>query len=218
MFTDTFLSVSNETIADSLKTDGVFCARGALGNDFVHSIADDVARTGYSLNRNWPSAVYANQQMYLCHMFAVSRAFTDFATHPRLLAVFDHVLGRNYRLKCHRYYETYGGHHMHWHTDNKTDRGFARIPGLVVIAYVNDVSEGQFQYVRGSHHWSGEKGYNDYSDAFVEDTCGKEILNFAGPKGTRIHANKRRCGQPRRVGTSRPVEHPSRHFQPSTRG
>ena len=30
----------------------------------------------------------------------------------------------------------------------------------------------------------------------------------------RIHANKRRCGQRRRIEASRPVEHPGRHFQP----
>jgi len=34
---------------------------------------------------------------------------------------------------------------MQWHTDNKTDKGFANIPGLIFIFYVSDVEYGQFQ-------------------------------------------------------------------------
>ena len=189
LFSDSFLSVPNATIVEAIKTDGVFCARAALTENFLSAICDDVARTGYGLNRNWISSVYTYDQLFLCHMFAVSRSFVKFSTHPRFFELFDQILEGNYRLKAHRYYETYGGHHMQWHTDNKADREFVHVPGLVVIAYISDVEDGEFQYVRGSQHWSGEKGHSDYTDQFVEQNCGKDILSFNGPRGTLVIFN-----------------------------
>src|SRR5262249_55143610 len=140
----------------------------------------------YGLNRNWISPVYTRDQLFLCHMFAVSRSFIKFSTHTRFFQLFDQILGSSYRLKNHRYYETYGGHHMQWHTDNKRDGVFAHIPGLIIIAYISDVEDGEFQFVRGSQKWSGEKGYSDYTDQFVEQNCHQDILSFNGPRGTLI--------------------------------
>jgi hypothetical protein len=184
LFSENFLSVPNATIVKAIKTDGVFCARAALTENFLSSICEDVGRTGHGFNRNWISSVYTRDQLFLCHMFAVSRSFVKFSTHPRLFELFDQILEGNYRLKTHRYYETYGGHHMPWHTDNKAELEFAQIPGLIVVAYISDVDDGEFQYIRGSHHWSGQRGHNYYTDQFVEENYYKDILSFNGPKGT----------------------------------
>jgi hypothetical protein len=186
LFSESFLSVPDATIVKAIKTDGVFCAPEALTEDFLNSICEDVARTGQGLNRNWISPVYTRDQFFLCHMFAVSRSFIKFSTHPRFFELFDEILGSSYRLKVHRYYETYGGHHMHWHTDNKRDGVFAHIPGLIVLAYISDVDDGEFQFVCRSQNWSGEKGHSDYTDQFVEQNCYKDILSFNGPRGTLI--------------------------------
>ena len=75
---------------------------------------------------------------------------------------------------------------MQWHTDNKTDRGFAQIPGIIFIVYISDVDDGEFQYVRGSHKWSGEKAYNDYSDGFVDEKLSQDVLSFKGRAGTMV--------------------------------
>jgi hypothetical protein len=186
LFSESFLSVPDATIVNAIKMDGVFCAPAALTKNFLSSICEDVARTGQGLNRNWISPVYTRDQLFLCHMFAVSRSFIKFSTHPRFFEMFDQILGDSYRLKVHRYYETYGGHHMHWHTDNRRESVFADIPGLIVLAYISDVDDGEFQFVRRSQNWSREKGYNDYTDQFVEQNCYKDILSFAGPRGTLI--------------------------------
>jgi hypothetical protein len=181
LFSENFLSVPNATIVEAIKTDGVFCAPAALTENFLSSICEDVARTGLGFNRNWISPVYTRDQLFLCHMFAVSRSFIKFSTHPRFFELFDQILGSNYRLKVHRYYETYGGHHMEWHCDGRT---FANIPGLIVLAYVTDVEDGEFQYVRGSQHWS--RGTDFYTDRFVKQNCDAELLSFKGPRGTLI--------------------------------
>jgi len=186
LFTESFLSVPNATIVNAIKTDGVFCAPAALTENFLSSICEDVARTGHGLNRNWVSSVYTADQLFLCHMFAVSPSFIKYCTDSRFFELFDQILEGHYRLKCHRYYETYGGHHMPWHTDNKIEQGLGNTRGLIAIAYMSDVADGEFQYVRGSQIWSGERDYNYYTDQFVEQNYSNEILSFTGPKGTLV--------------------------------
>ena len=66
-------------------------------------------------------------------------------------------MGNSFRLTALRYYETYGKHHMQWHTDNKTDKEFSKFPGLIFICYLSDVNDGQFQYIKRSHLWSSKK-------------------------------------------------------------
>src|SRR5262249_2479488 len=57
---------------------------------------------------------------------------------------------------------------------------------LSVMVYISDAEDGEFQFGRGSQNWSGEKGYSDYTDQFVEQNCHKDILSFNGPRGTLI--------------------------------
>ena len=78
---------------------------------------------------------------------------------------------------------------MQWHTDNKTDKKFAKIPGLIFIFYVSDVDDGEFQYIKGSHNWSLESGHSDYSDAYVEKNYKDKIKSFKLSKGSLIIYN-----------------------------
>jgi hypothetical protein len=75
---------------------------------------------------------------------------------------------------------------MQWHTDNKTDQGFAHIPGIIFITYVSDVPDGEFQYISGSHRWSSEGGHNDYTDATVAEKYAKDVVSFKMPRGSMI--------------------------------
>lgn len=184
VFNDDFLTVDAAAIADAIRTQGFFCMERALSDEWVERLLGEVAQHPFAVNRNWVTGVHAEGQYYLTHMLACSRAFYHYVTHAKLRSVCDHMLGSQYRLKAMRYYETYGHHHMQWHTDNKTDRGFAHIPGLIFIVYLADVAEGEFQYVRGSQNWSGEKAYSDYSDDFIEEEHGGDVVSFKGPRGT----------------------------------
>ena len=115
----------------------------------VNAIESDATKSKLNLNKNEISGVYYEKQYYLTNLLAVSKRFYDFATSKLVFDVCRNCLGDKFRLKALRYYETYGGHHMQWHTDNKTDRDFAHIPGMICIFYVSDVNEGQFQYIEG---------------------------------------------------------------------
>jgi phytanoyl-CoA dioxygenase PhyH len=184
MLSENFLELDAGKIAETIASDGVVSIESALTPDAIAAIQHDVEshRTGFNLNG--VTGVYYHKQFYLCHMLAVSRTFTQLVTHPKVMEITQAVIGAEYRLKALRYYETFGRHHMQWHTDNKTDRGFAQIPGIIFIAYISDVEEGEFQYVLGSHKWSGEKAYNDYGDTFVDETLSEKVRSFTGRAGT----------------------------------
>lgn len=186
IFSDAFLNTAPQAIAEAIRGDGFFTMQGALSDAWLAAIAEDVAANPFAINKNWVTGVYAEGQYYLNQMMACSRAFVDYATHEKVFAVCDTLLGASYRLKAMRYYETYGHHLMQWHTDNKTDRNFAHIPGLIFICYIEDVEDGEFQYVRGSQNWSGDKAYSDYTDAFIQAEHGKDVVSFKGPKGTLV--------------------------------
>jgi hypothetical protein len=72
---------------------------------------------------------------------------------------------------------------MQWHTDNKTDRGFAHIPGIIFLVYLGQVDDGEFQYVRGSQKWSGQTAYSDYTDAYINSRHRADVVGFKGPRG-----------------------------------
>jgi hypothetical protein len=179
-------SLDAHAVATALSNDGVYAIENALAPKSIANIVRDVEENRAGFNLNHATGVYYFHQFYLCHMLAVSRTFTELVTHPKVFEITERIIGPEYRLKALRYYETFGHHHMQWHTDNKTDRGFAQIPGIIFIVYISDVEDGEFQYVRGSHKWSGEKAYNDYSDAFVEENFAKDVLSFKGRAGTLI--------------------------------
>lgn len=202
IFTDNFLSLNPAEIAAAIRGDGVFSLENALRPEFLTAIADDVARNPFGLNTNHVHGVHFGSQYYLAHMLAVSGHFYSYCTHTKVLEICDHLLGDRYRLSAQRYYETYGGHSMRWHTDNKTDRTFQSVAGLIFIAYLSDVDDGEFQYVRGSQRWSGEKAYNEYCDEFIRRNHEKDIASYRKPKGTLLVYDT--YG----IHRARPVKHP----------
>lgn len=189
LFTREFQKVDISLVVKELHEKGYFTFSKALTSEATKAIESDATKSRLSINKNEISGVYSEKQYYFTNLLAASKTFFDFATSRFVLDLCKEYLGEKFRLKALRYYETYGGHHMQWHTDNKTDRGFAHIPGIIFIFYVSDVEDGQFQYVEGSHLWSGEKAYSDYSDEFIANNYMKKIKDFKLPSGSLIIYN-----------------------------
>ena len=186
IFTDSFLEVDPNDINKAIRTEGFFAFESALTQEFIESIEKDVSKCSNNINNNWVNGVYINSQYYLTHMLATSRSFFDYVMHSKVSDVCDRLLGETYRLKAFRYYETFSGSQQTWHTDNKTDKAFANIPGIILISYISDVEKGEFQYIRGSQAWSGEKAYNEYDDDFINTNHKDNIVSFKMPKGSII--------------------------------
>lgn len=189
IFTEEFQNISQDQINSDIKKNGYFAFEKAFTDDAVAAIEKDATKARLNLNNIEMTGVYSNQQYYLTNLLAVSKSFYDLATSKFVMNICSKNLGDKFRLKALRYYETYGGHNMQWHTDNKTTDGFMKIPGLIFIFYVSNVENGQFQYINGSHIWSTDEGVSDYSDKFINKNYKKDIVDFIMPKGSLIIYN-----------------------------
>lgn len=185
IFTENFINTKKEDIIKSLNTDGYFAIENALTVDFISSIESDVSNHRFLTNSNILSGGYTNSQYFLVNMLACSQAFFNYCTNTKVLDICENMIGSLFRLKALRYYESYSNTYMQWHTDSKTSEGFAPIPGLIFIAYITDVFDGEFQYVRGSHEWSSAKMQND----FLQDFNSDDVKSFKMPKGSIIVYN-----------------------------
>tara|TARA_B110001450_G_C17660078_1_gene496812 strand:- start:1857 stop:2795 length:939 start_codon:yes stop_codon:yes gene_type:complete len=189
LFTKEFQNVDADVVAEELRNKGYFSFSKAFNTKAINAIEEDATKSKLNLNNNDVCGVYAETQYHLTNLLSVSKTFFDFATSNFVFDVCKKHLGSEFRLKALRYYETYGGHHMQWHTDNKTDRGFADIPGIIIIFYISDVEDGQFQYIEGSHLWSGEKAYSDYSEEFINSEYKDKVRDFKLPSGSMVIYN-----------------------------
>jgi len=189
IFTEEFLTFPIEKIQKELEENGYFCLENALTKDFISAIFNSVEANRFKVNSNWIGGVYTEQQYYLTHMLAVSPEFYQYVTHEKIRDISKRILGNDIRLKAMRYYETLGGHHMQWHTDNKTDKGLVHIPGIIFISYLVDVYDGEFQYISGSHDWSGTRAYSDYSDEEIKEKYEDRIISFKKSAGSLIIYN-----------------------------
>ena len=192
IFTDNFLNINTSEIADQIKKIGYFKYEGALSDEFIENIQKDVEKAGLSLNNNGVGGGYFTHgsQFFLTHMLASSKSFYNYCTNSRILNFCKQIFGNQFRLKALRYYENFGGQHMMWHTDNrlyeKNKKGETHTssPGIIFLAYVDDVNDGEFQYIKGSHVWSGKNTHHDYTVDYVKKNFEKDIVGFKGKKGT----------------------------------
>ena len=192
VFSENFLSVDNSIIVNEVQTKGYFKLENALSEDFISKILEDIKESGISLNINGVSGVYFTHgnQFFLTHMLAASKAFYNYCTNIRVLNFCKKIFGDKFRLKSLRYYENFGGQVMMWHTDNrlyeaiKKGETHTNSPGIIFLAYLNDVDDGEFQYIKGSHVWSGKNNHHDYTQDYIVKNYEKDIISFKGKKGT----------------------------------
>jgi len=197
IFNPEFLNLDFKLISNEIRENGFFSFNKALSEKFVNSIANDVKDSGLSLNKNDIGGVYFTHghQFFLTHMLAVSKSFFNYCTNKKVLDICNDYLGNEFRLKALRYYENFGGQVMQWHTDNRYYDGKeksginTKTPGLIFLAYISDVDDGEFQYIRGSHKWSLENKHNDYSIDSIEKNNKKDIVGFKNPRGSLVIYN-----------------------------
>jgi len=200
IFTEKFLNLDSKFISDEINENGFFSFDNALTNNFIDKILEDVSDSGLALNKNNIAGVYFKngKQFFLTHMLAVSKTFFDYCTSLKIFNICDNFIGNQYRLKAIRYYENFGGQKMQWHSDNRyykintltTSSGInTQTKGLIFIVYIGDVNDGEFQYIKGSHHWSKENDFNDYSAEYINKNFASDIVSFKKPKGSIVIYN-----------------------------
>lgn len=188
-FSREFHSLEISNISNQIKEKGYFAFSKAINKEVINRIYQDATQFKLNLNNNDIRGVHTENQYFLTNLLSVSKKFYDFVSSQIVFDICKIHLGNKFRLKALRYYETYGKYEMQWHTDNKTDQKFSHIPGLIFIFYISDVEDGQFQYIEGSHLWSGKKAYNNYTDEYIEKNHKDKIKDFKMPSGSLIIYN-----------------------------
>lgn len=197
IFTEKFLSIKNSEITEEVRVKGFFNCENALSPEFLSNIEKDVKSSGLSLNNNYVSGVYFTHgnQFFLTHMLAASKSFYNYCVNSKVIAFCKEYFGTEFSLKALRYYENFGNQNMMWHTDNRSYEKLKKkethttSPGIIFLAYINDVEDGEFQYVKGSQIWSGENTHHDYTTDYLEKNYADDIVGFKGKKGNIIIYN-----------------------------
>ena len=203
IFNDQFINFDNKQIVSTLREDGVIFFKNAVKNNLLDLLLAEVDNNKFSVNKNWLSGVYTEYQYYVKHLLACSKSFYSLVSSPGIFNICDDFFENEYRLKAFRYYETYSKHKMAWHTDNKilvknkTGSLLAEkkdIPGIIFIIYLDDVKDGEFQFVKKSHKKSNVDGSSDYNEKSLIVNKFKQtieefqnnVVSFKGGKGDLI--------------------------------
>jgi len=190
IFNDQFINIDNRKLVSTLKDEGVFFFEKAVNTDFIDSLLHEIDNNKFSVNENWALGVYTEKQYYVKHLLGCSKSFYSLASSSGIFDICDEFFKSEYRLKAFRYYETYFNHKMEWHTDNKilkrAGNQFKEIPGIIFIIYLDDVRDGEFQFIKKSHKHSNINAYNVYTNEQILEEFQNEILSFKGVKGDLI--------------------------------
>ena len=57
------------------------------------------------------------------------------------------------------------------------------------LVYLSDVQDGEFQYIEGSHTWSGDNDHNEYTNDTIEEKYKDKIISFKKNAGGIIISN-----------------------------
>ena len=188
MFKQSFLEIDPNKIINEIKQKGYFCFSEALSNNFLDNLKKEINLSHPSINKNTAGPVWSNTQYYFTHALASSKNYFDLLTSPFIRSIAKSKFNDYFRLKCHRYYETYSGHSMEWHADNVTNEGeVTDVDGLIFIIYINDVFDGEFQLIEGTNkERKKEKGTYNYTNNFIEQNYKDQIKTFSMPAGSII--------------------------------
>ena len=187
IFNNSFLEYSAEKIINEINQNGFFFFEEAIKKDFVQKIENDLSQKEFGVNDNFATPVWTRKQYYFTHAMTKSKSYFDLITSKKYLSIAKTKFNKDFRLKCHRYYETSHGHHMTWHADNIDNTGkIHENEGLIFIAYVNDVFDGEFQLIEGTNlkNDQNERELNYNSDKFVEEHFSGRIKSFKGKAGS----------------------------------
>lgn len=188
LFSKEFKELDPQKIIDEVKQKGYFSFPEAINLEVVEKIENELSNKDFGVNINFVSPVWYNDQYFFTHALVNSKTYYDLITSEKFRSIAKTKFNNYFRLKCHRYYETFSSHHMNWHADNVDNDGFVHEnDGLIFIIYVNDVFDGEFQLIEGTNLENNldERNYN-YSDKFVNEKFGDKIKSFKLKAGSII--------------------------------
>ena len=185
-FSKQFEMLNNIDIAESINKNSFFSFENAVNNEILDKILNEIDLFNLKPNSLEISPVHANDGYYMSSGLAKSETLYKFLTSQKIINISKQYLGKQFRLKCHRVYSVSPGAKNPWHTDNKKyGTKVLSNKGLVFLIYLNDVFDGEFQAIKGSHLISTDYQYSNFDEDVIEKYKDK-IVSFKYPKGSII--------------------------------
>lgn len=190
-FSDAFQQVRVEEIYQAILRDGYFVCERALRDEAVEQILEDVHHLRWDVNRNEVPNVRTPSQTFNTHCLAASKTAFDLIVSDKLTNLCRLALGPVFRLMFVRVYETRyradqrASENQTFHVDLQQPK-LTDFDGLAAMVYLTDVSDGEFQFVRGSHRWGVSYDGTPENDALIHRDHADDIVRFLMPKGTII--------------------------------
>ena len=185
-FLSKFNNINEEIISNTIMRDSFFSEEKVLNENIVDNILTEVDLFNLNLNSLNLSAVHADDGYYMSNGIAKSETLFNLLTSKKIINIAKSYLGENFRLKCKRVYSVSSGAKNPWHTDDKKyGSKTEKKKGLVFLIYLNDVYDGEFQAIKGSHLYSSEYNYPNYNENIIEQYK-ENIVSFKYPKGSII--------------------------------
>ena len=199
MFSPSFLQIPKAQIARQLCEVGYVAIERALDPEVVDAIIADVDDLRFEINRNVPPNVVMGGQTYANHVFARSRSAFEVVVHERVTGVLREGLGEAFRMVGKRIYETRSGYYMQFHSDTASRFGGPeRLDAMVFIFYLNDVRQGEWEIIEGSHLWGETTVGSRANDEALLQRPDVKVRGFPMPKGSLIIYNGRVLHRARR--------------------
>jgi len=185
-FSTSFNELEEFSISNSINKDSFFSQENVVNKDIVEKILNEVDLFNLKLNSLDISPVHDNDGYYMSNGLAKSETLYNFLTSEKIMKISENYLGGKFRLKCHRVYSVSPGVRNPWHTDDKKyGSKNPNIKGLVFMVYLNDVFDGEFQAIKGSHLFSSDYTHPNFDEDVIRDLNDK-ITSFKYPKGSMI--------------------------------
>ena len=185
LFGDAFLRLSPQDIVDQLRERGYCAVERALEPQAADAILHDVDGLEVQLNRNVPPNVVFKGATYATHVLGRSQTAFRLVTDALVTGVVRGALGDEFSMTSKRAYETRGGAYMCFHSDTALARAQPeRIDAVVFIFYLNDVADGEWEIVEGSHLWDDAEPPSKARDEALARRPGAAIRGFKMPKGS----------------------------------
>ena len=185
-FSHKFNNINEEIISNSILKDSFYSEEKALNENIIDKILIEIDLFNLQLNSLNLGAVHADDGYYMSNGIAKSETLFNLLTSKKIMNIAKSYLGENFRLKCHRVYSVSPGAKKPWHTDDKKyGSKTEEKKGLVFMIYLNDVYDGEFQAIKGSHLYSSEFKYPNYDEDVIKDYT-KNIVSFNYQTGSII--------------------------------
>lgn len=187
LFSQDFLNLSADDIATEISKNSIFSKSKVVNTEIIDKIILETDLFNIKLNSLEISSVHDQDGYYMSNGLAKSKTLYDFLTSDKILDISRAYLGNSFRLKCHRVYSVSSGAKNPWHTDDKKyGKKNKNITGLVFLVYLNDVYNGEFQAVKGSHLNSSEFKYPNFDTHIIDEAFKNSILSYKMPSGSLI--------------------------------